>query len=206
MDLFYNEQPADLKIVETPSFDVVKDKTGVLELEPVGPIIHPKYNGDFSFICRVQNSASGMVYAPRFGARLRATAYLTETAVRSGKTVGRGQNYRLPLKDGEKDTATAAHCSIAYKPTDSGNVKAGIYVSLNLTWVWYEPLYIYIELEWAPGFWTIQLDSKANYETPLIKPNEIGPALFSLQAHQDILKELDPYWLKLGEDDYNLVD
>ncbi|TRX94971.1 hypothetical protein FHL15_004056 [Xylaria flabelliformis] len=185
MDLFYNEQPADLKIVETPSFDVVRDKTGVLELEPVGPLIHPKYDGDFSFICRVKDSVSGMVYAPRFGARLRATAYLTEIALRSGKTVGRGQNYKLPLKDGEKDTATAAHCSVAYKPTDSGDLKA--------------------ELEWAPGFWTIQIDSRANYETPLIKPNETGPDISSLQAHQDILKELDPYWLKLGQDDLSLT-
>ncbi|KAI1743340.1 hypothetical protein F4680DRAFT_445215 [Xylaria scruposa] len=197
MDLYYKEPLAELTIVETPKFDVVKDKIGILELEPVSLIAHPQYNGDFSFICRVKDSVSGMVYAPRFGARLRATAYLSETACRTKRLTGRGQNYKLPLKDTEKTTMTASHCHIAYKPTDSGDVKAGIYIVLNLTWEWPEPMYIYIELRWLAGVWTVQNDSRANYELPLIKPNETGPTTSGLQTCWNIQKELDPYWLKL---------
>ncbi|KAI1751840.1 hypothetical protein F4782DRAFT_531080 [Xylaria castorea] len=201
MDYFYRERPAVLEVVETPGFDVVRDRTGVLVLEPVGPIIHPHVDGDFSFICRVKDSVSGRVYTPRFGARLRATAYINDTALRTGTTTARGHNYRLPLKDEEKAKATAAHCRVAYKPTDSEGVRAGIYVGLDLTYVWPDTVYIYIELEWAAGPWTVQINSQANYGTPLIEPKEDKPFVLDLLARQEILNELAPYWLKLRQDD-----
>ncbi|KAI8955562.1 hypothetical protein F4801DRAFT_600849 [Xylaria longipes] len=197
MDYYYRVRPAVLEVVAAPSFDVIRDRTGVLVLEPVGPLIHPLVNGEFQFICRVQDSVAGRVYAPRFGARLRATAYIATTALRTGATAARGLNYRLPLKDEEKAKATAAHCRIAYKPTDSGGVRAGIYLGLDLTFVWPDMVFIYIELEWVAGAWTAQIDSQANYGTPPIEPKEERPSILALQARQQILNELAPYWLKL---------
>ncbi|KAI0456321.1 hypothetical protein F5B21DRAFT_502515 [Xylaria acuta] len=191
MDYVYRERPAVLEVVKTPSFDVVRDRTGVLVLEPVGPLIHPHVDENFSFICRVKDSVSGRVYAPR------ATAYITTTAIRTGTTAVRGHNYRLPLKDEEKAKATAAHCRVAYKPTDSGGVRAGIYVGLDVNFVWSDIVFIYIELVWISGPWTVQINSQANYGTPPVEPKEERPFVLDLQARQEILHELAPYWLKL---------
>ncbi|KAI0446465.1 hypothetical protein F4803DRAFT_547190 [Xylaria telfairii] len=191
MNYIYRVQPAVLEVVETPSFDVIRDRTGVLELEPVGPAIHPFVNQDFQYICRIQDSVSGRVYEPR------ATAYITTTALRTGTTAVRGHNYRLPLKDDEKAKATATHCHIAFKPTDSGGVRAGIYVGLNVNFVWHEKVFIYIEFEWFAGSWTSQIDSQANYGTPPIEPKDEIPFGLDLRARQAILNELAPYWLTL---------
>ncbi|KAI0467196.1 hypothetical protein F4859DRAFT_495415 [Xylaria cf. heliscus] len=129
MDYVYRVQPPVLEVVETPGFDVIRDRTGVLMLETVGPVIQPFSGGHFQFICRVQDSVSGTVYEPRFGDRLRATAYITTAALRSGTKQAKGHNYMLPLKDREKAQATAAHCRVAYKPADSGGLRAGIVCS-----------------------------------------------------------------------------
>ncbi|KAJ2984282.1 hypothetical protein NUW58_g6107 [Xylaria curta] len=195
MDFTYQVKPPYLEVVQTPPFDVNRDRNGILQLQLVGPVVHPEVNGSFQFICRVQDSVSGLVYTPRYGARLRATAYISASCCRSGTTVTRGHTYRRPLSDEEKAGAIAAVCHIAVVPLDTKIIRAGIYVGLDIYFEWSQTMFIYIEFEWFPGPWTVQLDALAFYGTPQIRPDAADPGNPDVEIRQAILNELAPYWL-----------
>ncbi|KAI0409993.1 hypothetical protein F4802DRAFT_592873 [Xylaria palmicola] len=187
MTYCYAVRPPVLEVVETPSFDEIRDGNGILQLEVIGPVISPLVYGTFQVVCRVRDAFSGTTYLPRYADRLRATAYFSRNPL-VPDTGTRDYNYLEPLSEEQKAAATRVNCGIAIKPMFSETLDPGIFAGLNITFPWHHTMFMYIEFSWVGGAWTIQPEARAQIAIGPITPADVRPLKADRGKHSKALR------------------